>query len=88
MYSETLRLMDQNMIKFMIDEQKEILEEQNKKLEEQQEKLEEQQEKLDAQQEKLDAQQEIIAIQKTELVQKDSVIFNLKRQLSELQNKS
>lgn len=81
MYSETLRLMDQNMIKFMIDEQKEILEEQNKKLGEQKEKLEEQKEKLEE-------QKAIIAIQKTELIQKDSVISDLKRQLSELQNKS
>jgi len=29
MYSETLRFMDQNMIKFMIDEQKEKIEAQN-----------------------------------------------------------
>ena len=73
MYSETLRLMDQNTIKFMIDEQKELLAEQNGKIEEQKQII---------------SRQEAELVQKdSSLAQKDSVISELKRQLAELQKK-
>lgn len=63
MYSETLRLMDQNMIQFMIGEQKELLAEQTEKIEKQAEKIETQTEKIQAQTEKIEAQEKTISEQ-------------------------
>lgn len=73
MYSETLKLMDQNMIKFMIDEQKEKLEKQNGMIAEQKGTIAK--------------QCETIARHEATISEQTAVIAELKQRLKESQNK-
>ncbi len=87
MYSETLRLMDQNMIKFMIDEQKEILKKQEEEIETRQLEIEAQRLEIESQRFEIESQRLEIESQQLEIAQKDSEIAELKQQLEKLKNK-
>ena len=58
MFSDALKIMDQNTVKYMIDEQQQIMDEQRQILDEQQQKMDEQRQILDEQQQKMNEQQQ------------------------------
>ena len=101
MFSEALRIMDRNTVKYMVEEQQKELEEQKKELarkqrqiNDQQEQLGEKQRKIDDQQEQLgekqrqiDDQQEQLTDQQRLLFEKDQEIRVLREQLAKMNQK-
>ncbi len=77
MYSEALRILDRNTVRYMIEEQQKELE-QNKK------KLEESEEELKQSKEELKQNQEVLNQQKTTIIEQQKEIEELKRQLEQL----
>ena len=72
MFSEALRIMDRNTVRYMVEEQQKELEEQKKELEEKQRQIDEQREQLTNQQ--------------TQLLEKDQEIRMLKEELARRQS--
>ena len=56
MFSDALKIMDQNTVKYMIDEQQQVMDEQQKKINEQQQEMDEQRQKMNEQQQVIDRQ--------------------------------
>ena len=90
MFSDALKIMDQNTVKYMIDEQqqvmdeqRQILDEQRQKMDEQRQKMDEQRQILDEQQQELDEKQKIIAEQQEALSKKEQEYKILMREKSE-----
>ena len=90
MFSDALKIMDQNTVKYMIDEQqqvmdeqRQILDEQRQILDEQRQKMDEQRQKMDEQQQELDEKQKIIAEQQEALSKKEQEYKILMREKSE-----
>ena len=75
MFSDALKIMDQNTVKYMIDEQQQIMDEQRQILDEQQQKMDEQRQILDEQQQKMNEQQQ-------ELGEKQKIIDEQQEALS------
>ena len=71
MFSEALKILDQNTVQFMIEEQEKKLAEQLRELEEQQETLEEQRQELEEKDRKLVQKDEELVQKGEELVRKD-----------------
>ena len=60
MFSDALKIMDQNTVKYMIDEQQKKINEQQQEMDEQRQKINEQQQEMDEQRQKMNEQQQII----------------------------
>ena len=58
MFSDALKIMDQNTVKYMIDEQQQVMDEQQKKINEQQQEMDEQRQKINEQQQEMDEQRQ------------------------------
>ena len=58
MFSYALKIMDQNTVKYMIDEQQQVMDEQQKKINEQQQEMDEQRQKINEQQQEMDEQRQ------------------------------
>ena len=56
MFSDALKIMDQNTVKYMIDEQQKVMDAQQKKINEQQQEMDEQRKKMNEQQQVIDKQ--------------------------------
>ena len=92
MFSEALRIMDRNTVKYMVEEQQKELEEKQRKINDQQEQLGEKQRQIDDQQKQLgekqrqiDDQQEQLTDQQRQLFEKDQEIRRLREQLAKEQ---
>ena len=90
MFSDALKIMDQNTVKYMIDEQQQIMDEQRQILDEQQQKMDEQRQILDEQQQKMNEQQQelgekqkIIDEQQEALIKKEQEYKVLMKEKSE-----
>ena len=98
MFSEELRELDRNTVKYMIEEQqkeidnqkeklsqqKEELTQQKEKLSQQEEELTQQKEKLSQQEEQLSQQKEQLSKQTRQLTQKDEELEKLRKELAQL----
>lgn len=82
MYSEALRIMDQNTIKLMIDEQKEQLEEQKSVIARQEQTISLQQTRITQNEETLRQTSAELEQTNAALAEKDSLIAELKKQLN------
>ena len=60
MFSDALKIMDQNTVKYMIDEQQKKINEQQQEMDEQRQKINEQQQEMDEQRQKMNEQQQVI----------------------------
>ena len=58
MFSDALKIMDQNTVKYMIDEQQQVMDEQRQKINEQQQEMDEQRQKINEQQQEMDEQRQ------------------------------
>ena len=76
MFSEALKILDRNTVKYMIEELQKEVDEQQKRLEEQQKKVEEQQKRAEEERKKVEEQ-------KLLLNQKDAEIEALRQQLKQ-----
>ncbi len=90
MFSDALKIMDQNTVKYMIDEQQQVMDEQRQILDEQRQKMDEQRQILDEQQQKMNEQQQelgekqkIIDEQQEALIKKEQEYKVLMKEKSE-----
>ena len=90
MFSDALKIMDQNTVKYMIDEQQQVMDEQRQILDEQRQKMDEQRQILDEQQQKMNDQQQelgekqkIIDEQQEALIKKEQEYKVLMKEKSE-----
>ena len=82
MFSDALKIMDQNTVKYMIDEQQQVMDEQRQILDEQRQKMDEQRQKMDEQRQKMDEQQQKMNEQQQELGEKQKIIDEQQEALS------
>ncbi len=87
MFSEALRIMDRNTVKYMVEEQQKELEEQKKELARKQRQINDQQEQLGEKQRQIDDQQEQLTDQQRQLHEKDQEIRRLREQLAKVNQK-
>ncbi len=86
MFSEALRIMDRNTVRYMVEEQQKELEEKQRQIDAQQEQLKESQEQLKESQEKLGEKQRQIDDQQKKLTEKDQEIRMLRERLAREQS--
>lgn len=85
MFSEELRRLDRNTVKYMIDEQQKQIDEQQQQIDEQVQTLQKQIEQLNEQSLQLDAQREQLSEQNQQLKDKDLEIETLRKRIAELE---
>ena len=84
-FSEELRILDRNTVKYMIEEQEKQLEEQEKQLEEQEKQLEEQEKQLEEQEKQLKNQEKQLEEQEKQRKNREKQLEDQKKQIEKLE---
>ena len=93
-FSEELRIMDRNLVKYMVEEQqkeiednKKVIDEGKKVIEEQKQEIEEQKQEIEEQKQEIEEQKQEIEEKNTLLESKDAEIQKLRSQIQQLEKK-
>lgn len=84
MYSEALRILDRNTVRYMIEEQKKEIDEKKKEIEEQKKEINENKKEIDVQKKEIEQQKNMIKEQEQQLYEKNAEIEKLKGQLEQM----
>ncbi len=84
-FSEELRILDRNTVRYMIDEQQKEIDEQQEKIADQKKQINNQKKEIDSQKKEIDSQKKEIDSQKKEIDSQKKQISEQKRQLNEQQ---
>lgn len=85
-FSEELRILDRNTVKYMIEQQQQEIDKQAEVIGQQRQELDKQEEVIGHQQQELDKRQEVIGQQQQELYQQQAQLKSLEEELEKLRN--